>query len=82
MDTQALVRELTDIENEIKSQENKKARLEGEQQTILNRLKSDFDCESVRMAKRLLSDMIQNKEELEKEIQSKMEELRAAIPEQ
>jgi hypothetical protein len=34
------------------------------------------------MAKRLLSDMIQNKEELEKEIQSKMEELRAAIPEQ
>jgi chromosome segregation ATPase len=80
MDAKKLVQELTDIENEIKVQENKRSRLEGEKELILKRLKEEFDLGSVREAKKKLAEMQDELRVAEEEIEKQMEELRAILP--
>jgi predicted transcriptional regulator len=80
MDTQKIIRELDSISKAIKEQEQKRARLEGEEATIMKRLKEEFEVDSIREAKRKLKEMETNKAEMEKELETKYNELVEMIP--
>jgi hypothetical protein len=76
-----IIKELERVSNLIRENENKKARLEGERESLMNSLKEGFGVSSIREAKKKQREISEKKETLESEIEQKMEELREMIPE-
>jgi RNA processing factor Prp31 len=77
---QDIIKELDSISNMIKENENKRARLEGEKESLMKQLSEKFEIGSIREAKKKLQEMQEEKEKLEEAINKQMEELREILP--
>jgi len=76
-----IVKELQEISEFVKNNENKKARLEGEIESIMKQLESKFSLTSIRDAKRKLEEMQNEQAKLKEQIEAGMIELRKQLPE-
>lgn len=77
---QDIIKELDSISTMIKENENKRARLEGEKESLMKQLSDKFEIGSIREAKKKLQEMQEEKVKLEETINKQMEELREMLP--
>lgn len=71
-----IAEELTKLGKEIQSAKNSVAQLEGRKAEVMDRIKKDFDCNSVEDAEKLLDEMTIELEEINKTIEQDFNKLK------
>ena len=70
-------KELLELKEEIEGAKEKSSELKGEKQSLMKRLKEEWDCKSVKDAEKLISEMEKEIETTSLEINNGLEELDA-----
>lgn len=68
-----LTKELLSLKQQIEADKEKKARLEGRLASLMDRLKSEFGCSSIKEAEKKLSGLQKEIEQLTSSIQEKVD---------
>lgn len=71
-----LAKDLLVLKRQIEADKEKKARLEGRQASLMDRLKSEFGCTSIKDAEKKFAGLQKEIEQLTNSIQGKIDEIR------
>lgn len=75
-DAAALANQLLSLKRQIEVDKEKKARLEGQLASLMDRLKKEFDCETIEEAQKKVSKLNKDIERLTKSVKEKIDTIR------
>lgn len=79
--TQQLANRLIQMKTEIEEAKEKRSRLEGKQESLMAKLKEDFNCDSLEKAKRKENQLQKQYEKLETQLEKELDKIESILEE-
>lgn len=76
---QQLANRLIQMKNDIDDAKEKRSRLEGKQDSLMGKLKSDFDCDSLDKAKKKENQLQKQYEKLESQLEKELDKIESIL---
>lgn len=79
--SQQLANRLMKMKSDIDEAKEKRSRLEGKQESLMGKLKSDFDCDSLDKGKKKESQLQKQYEKLESQLEKELDKIESILEE-